>query len=97
MSKKLEKATRELTLHPRDRRSSRYATWKRNIASGMRAAKLKRREAGLRTLTEVAVELCLPVSAIRTMNFSIIEAGGRRYIRQSEVERWKKETGADAA
>jgi hypothetical protein len=49
------------------------------------------------TFAEVAIELCLPVSAIRRMPFRVIEAGSRRFMRRSEVEKWKAETGADAA
>lgn len=62
----------------------------------MRAAKLKRRQAGLMTPTEVAVELGLSKRSVVAM-FTVIAAGVRKYIRRSEVERWKAETGADAA
>jgi hypothetical protein len=94
MIAKLKKARKKL--HPHDSRSSRYTAWKRNIATGMRKAKLKRRAAGLLTFTEVSVELALPVSAIRRLGLAVVDTGGRQYIRRSEVERWKRETGAAA-
>jgi hypothetical protein len=63
----------------------------------MRAAKLRRRESGLMTEREVAVELCLSLQSVRAMGFRVIEAGSRRFIRRSEVEKWKRETGAESA
>jgi hypothetical protein len=74
-----------------------FADWRANVAEGVRAAKLRRRAAGLLTLSEVAIELALPMGAVRKM-FPVIRAGGRCYIRRSMVEKWKIETGgADAA
>jgi hypothetical protein len=49
------------------------------------------------SLAEVAVELALPVNAVRQM-FPLIRAGGRCYIRRPVIDRWKIDTGgADAA
>jgi hypothetical protein len=74
-----------------------YTRWHTNMVRGMRQSKLRRRASGLMTLREVAVDLCLSVKTIRRMNFPIIAAGSRCFIRRAEVERWKAETGADAA
>jgi hypothetical protein len=73
-----------------------YERWRTNVAAGVRAAKLKRRAAGLLTPAEAAAETALPVSAVRSM-FPVIKANGRCYIRQSVINKWKVETGADAA
>jgi hypothetical protein len=66
------------------------------IRRGMADSKSRRMAAGLLTLAEVAAELCLPKSTVARM-FPVIVAGSHRYIRRHEVERWKAETGADAA
>jgi hypothetical protein len=73
-----------------------HRIWRANVVAGVRAAKLRRRKAGLLTLREVAAETCLPVGAVRKV-FPVIQAGGRSYIRQSVVNKWKADTGADAA
>jgi hypothetical protein len=95
MVQKLQKAKKSSQRpHPRNPRSLKYETWKSNIATGMREAKLKRREAGLFTLTEVAVELGLSKRAAAEI-FPVIVAGARKFIQRSEVERWKAGAGAD--
>ena len=81
---------------PRKRGSRTYEVWRQNIANGMREAKLKRRQAGLMTPTEVGVELGLSRRSVEDL-FPVIVAGTRKYIRRREVERWKTETGTDAA
>jgi hypothetical protein len=97
MSEHRAKASeRREALHPRDRRSQKYEAWKKNIGNGMREAKLRRRNSGLMTPTEVAVGLGLSRRSV-TEIFSLIAVGARKYIRRSDVERWKAETGADAA
>jgi hypothetical protein len=97
MSKQRAKAIKSRKpVHPRDRRSRKYEAWKENIGKGMREAKLKRRSAGLMTPTEVAVELGLSRRSVAGI-FSAIAIGGRNYIRRADVDRWKTETGADAA
>jgi hypothetical protein len=73
-----------------------YKSWHRNLIEGMRQAKLRRRESGLMTEREVAFELCLSLASVRQM-FPIIKAGRRRFIRQGEVDKWKRETGAESA
>jgi hypothetical protein len=73
-----------------------HRIWRANVIAGVRAAKLRRRKAGLLTLREVAAETCLPVGAVRKV-FPVIDAGGRCYVRQHLVSKWKVETGADAA
>jgi hypothetical protein len=46
------------------------------------------------TVKEVATELALPVTAIKTL-FPTIKANRRLYIRRSAVDRWLRETGAE--
>ena len=88
-------------LHPRDRRSRRHGEWRRNIAAGMRAAKLRRREAGLVTFPEAAVETCLAIYAIKRAadlgEFETVNAGSHRYIHRAELDRWKRQIGLSAA
>ena len=91
MKQKLPKARK---LHPRDKRSRRHAEWKKNIAAAMTAAKRKRVEvAHLLTLQQVAALTCLPVGAIRKMvdsgDLRCIQAGGRRYVPESEIGKLK--------
>jgi excisionase family DNA binding protein len=101
MSEKLEKATKRRKLHPRDRRSRHHGDWKRNIGAGMRAAKLRRRDAGLMTFTEVSVETCLALYAIKRLvdsgELKAVNAGSHRYIHRAELDRWKTLTGLSAA
>jgi hypothetical protein len=97
MARQLTKAKkRRKPLHPRDERSEKYDTWKKNIGEGMREAKLKRRLAGLLTPTEVCVELGLSRRAVGEI-FTAVVIGGRGYFRRADVDRWKSETGASAA
>jgi hypothetical protein len=72
-----------------------HERWRANLVNGVREAKLRRRAAGMLTLTEVAVELALPVRAIKKM-FPLIRAANRCYIWRSAIDRWKIETGGDA-
>ena len=74
--------------------SKEHATWRANIASGIRAARSRRHAVGLMTVKEVATELALPVTAIKTL-FPTIKANRRLYIRRSAVDRWLRETGAE--
>jgi excisionase family DNA binding protein len=102
ISKKVGKPTkRESKLHPRDSRSRRHAEWKRNIRNAMRRAKLRRREAGLVTYTEAAVETCLPLYAIKRLiasgELKAVDAGSHRYILRGELDRWKAHAGLNAA
>ena len=87
MSDKLDVATKRRKLHPRDRRSRRHGEWRQNIAAGMRAAKLRRRAAGLVTFPEAAVETCLAVYAIKRAadlrEFETVNAGSHRYIHRA--------------
>jgi hypothetical protein len=97
MKQKLGKATKSRKpLHPRDSRSPRYPAWKRTISEGMRSAKLRRREAGLLTFTEAAVELGLSRQSIETL-LPAVAAGPRNYIRRADLEKWKAEAGGSAA
>lgn len=101
ISKKVGKPTKGRRLHPRDSRSRRHGEWKQNIGSGMRQAKLRRREAGLLTFTEAAVETCLAVYAIKKLvqrgELRAVDAGSHRYIYRAELDRWRKQTGLSAA
>jgi hypothetical protein len=54
----------------------------------MREARLKRREAGLRTPAEVTADLGLSRRAVLE-TFTIVTVGARKFIRAAEVERWK--------
>jgi hypothetical protein len=87
---------RRKPLHPRDRRSRKYEAWKKAIGDGMREAKLKRRQAGLMTPNEIAVELGLSRASVASL-FTAIVVGGRKYIRRADVDRWRSKTGATAA
>jgi hypothetical protein len=73
-----------------------YIAWRANIASGIRAAKLRRREVGLVTPREVAVELALPVKVVKEI-FPLIKANSRYYIRRGVVNKWLAETGGETA
>jgi hypothetical protein len=94
MSRKISKGIHRKVPLPGTRA---YASWHLKLVNGMRQAKLRRRESGLMTLKEVAVELCLSLESVRQMGFPIITAGSRRFIRRNEVDKWKLETGADSA
>jgi hypothetical protein len=54
----------------------------------MREARMKRREAGLMTVNEVAALLGLSRPAVLEI-FTVIAVGARKFIRAAEVERWK--------
>lgn len=101
ISKKVDNPTAGRKVHPRDPRSRQHGEWKQTIASGMRAAKLKRRKAGLRTFTEAAVETCAAVYAIKRAvhlgELKAVDVGSHKYIHRAELERWKKQTGLSAA
>jgi transposase len=96
MTEKLVKGRTRQRRHPRDAQSSKNAAWRENISPGMRRAKLRRREMGLMTFTEVAVELGLSKRAVESL-FAPVPAGPRNYIKRADVDRWKGETGANAA
>lgn len=78
-----------------------YQKWKEKIRMGMRAAKLRRRKAGLMTFMEVALDLCLPLYSVKRMvelnQIPAIQAGTRTYIRRAAVKAWMKEAGLAAA
>jgi hypothetical protein len=76
--------------------SEEHRIWRENVVAGVRRAKLKRRAAGLLSLTEAAVETCLPVSAVRKV-FPVFYAGGKPYVRQRYVTQWLIETGGETA
>jgi hypothetical protein len=101
MTEKLRKGSNQ-RLHPRSQRSRRHRAWRKAVTDGMRAAKIRRRDAGMMTFTEVALELVLPLYGIKHMvaagQLQAVEAGPKkRYIRRDEVERWKRENGASEA
>jgi hypothetical protein len=94
MSQKIVKGIRRRKVALRGTRA--FALWHRKLVEGMRAAKLKRREAGLLTPREVAAELCLSLKSVRAI-FPVIRAGNREFVRRSEIEKWKRATGAEDA
>ena len=68
-----------------------YQKWKKSIAAGRARAQMRRREAGLLTLAECAERYGVPVTFIRRLadrrELAVIDAGARRYVRQTEAVR----------
>jgi hypothetical protein len=68
-----------------------YTRWRDRVASGMRQGKIRRQQAGLLTLIQVAVRYNLPVCFVRRKarleELRVIKSGRRAYIWANEAER----------
>ena len=68
-----------------------YRRWRKNVVAGRRRSRLRRREAGLLTIAEVAEKHGISVTFVRRMadrrELAVLDGGARRYIRESEAER----------
>ena len=95
MTPKVSKGIRDRKVPLRDTQA--YRDWHHKLIAGMRKATLRRRKSGLLTVREAAHELCLSVANVRQMGFRSIKVGRREFLWRSEIERWKRQTGAEDA